>query len=291
MNRLLQIISALMDDSPAPNGNTRVKNYGLIACANRLSIRHVPIDSPCILFVLEGRKVMFDREKEIVCNAGGVLTLPSPASFDLRNEPDPKTRRYRTLVIPFQHADLETIRKIHNFSLPLVDRVPAILRFDLNETLLSALQHYLSSNTEGYLLSHRLLEILLILVQLDSRLLNYSLCQQSWSQKVRAVIATDLSKKWGLGEICQQLATSESTLRRHLKSEQTGFRELLSEQRLTSALMQLLQTSLPVTQIAYDCGYQSVSRFSNNFSKRFGASPTEFRTTLNENEYDLTVCE
>ncbi|MES9852196.1 MAG: helix-turn-helix transcriptional regulator [Candidatus Thiodiazotropha sp. L084R] len=290
MNKLLKIIATLMEDPPNPNGKTKIKSYGLIACANCVSIRHVPIDSPCILFVLEGRKVMFDQSREIICDAGEVLTLPSPASFDLRNEPDPRTGRYRTLVIPFKQADLDTVRRIHELSSPSADRFPEILKFENHDLLLSALHHYLSSDVEN-LLNHRLLELLLILVQQNSRLLNYTLCQESWSQKVRAFLASDLSKKWEIGEICKHLATSESTLRRHLKSEQTGFRDLLIEQRLTTALTQLLQTSLPVTQIAYECGYQSVSRFSNNFNKRFGISPSEFRSTMNENEQNLTVNE
>ncbi|MES9939448.1 MAG: helix-turn-helix transcriptional regulator [Candidatus Thiodiazotropha sp. 6PLUC7] len=290
-NRLLQILASLMEDSPNPNGNTEIKSYGLIACANRVSIRHVPIDSPCILFILEGRKTMFNQGMEIVCDAGEVLTLPSPASFDLRNEPDPQTGRYRTLVLPFKQSDLESVHKIHEFSQPTSDRFPEILKFEHNDLLLRALQHYLSSDSEDYLLNHRLLELLLILAKEDSRLLNYSLSQESWSQKVRAFLATDLSKKWEISEICQRLAISESTLRRNLKNEQTGFRELLIEQRLSTALMLLLQTSLPITQIAFECGYQSASRFSNNFNKRFGLSPSEFRSNVNENEHDLTVSE
>jgi AraC-like DNA-binding protein len=280
-----------MEEPPDPNGKTQIKNYGLISCANRVDIRHVPIDSLCMLFVLEGRKILYEKGREIACRAGEVLTLPSPASFDLRNEPDRRSGRYRCLVIPFRYSDLEALGKIHDIAKSSADRFPAILHFRQHEQMLSALQHYLSTDSQDALLNHRLLELLLILVQQDSRLLNYTLCQESWSQKVRAILATDLSKKWEIAEICQQLATSESTLRRHLKNEQSGFRELLSEQRLTTALTQLLQTSLPVTQIAYECGYQSVSRFSNNFSKRFGASPSEFRNIVNETEHSLTVSE
>ena len=115
--------------------------------------------------------------------------------------------------------------------------------------------------------------------------------QKSWSQRVRAILATDLARSWEINELCARLATTESTLRRNLKRENTGFRELLSDLRLSTALMQLLQTSRPVYQVAYDCGYQSVSRFSSNFHKRFGVPPRQFRESMDESEQSLDVSE
>ena len=53
--------------------------------------------------------------------------------------------------------------------------------------------------------------------------------------------------------------------------------------------MQLLQTSSPVYQIAYDCGYQSVSRFTSNFRKRFGLPPTAIRASMEETGHMLAV--
>jgi AraC-like DNA-binding protein len=86
-----------------------------------------------------------------------------------------------------------------------------------------------------------------------------------------------------------RLATSESALRRHLKLENTGYRELLQEMRLTTALIQLMQTTQPVYQIAYDCGYQSVSRFTSNFHRRFGLPPRAFRDSVEGSEQNLAV--
>ncbi|MCU7935250.1 MAG: helix-turn-helix transcriptional regulator [Candidatus Thiodiazotropha sp. (ex Dulcina madagascariensis)] len=289
MKKLLDTLDSLTDTPLAPNGKTQVKGFGLISCGNTVHIRHVPFDTPCIILVLSGRKVMFENGRKIVCDAGGVLCVPSPRSYDLRNEPDPNTGRYRALVIPFQRPHLERLCQAHDLAGHRPEEVPCILHFKNNPLSIAAIEHYLTSGTDNYLLDHRLLEVLLILVREDNRLLAYVFAAKDWSQRVRAVLATDLSRKWEIAEICHRLATSESTLRRHLKREQTGFRDLLSEQRLTSALMQLLQTSLPVTRIAYDCGYQSVSRFSSNFSKRFGLPPSAFRDALNESEHTLTV--
>ena len=200
-------------------------------------------------------------------------------------------KKYRALIIPFKHDLLELLGKVHNFNYDSRNQNIGVLKFDYDDTLISSIKHYLTTIGNHKLLIHRLMEILLILIGKNPRLLSYVLNRESWSQRVRAILATDLAKSWDINEICDRLATTESTLRRNLKKENTGFRELLSELRLTTALMQLLQTSLPIYHIAYDCGYQSISRFSNNFHKRFGLPPKQLRGSVNESGHNLSVSE
>ena len=79
--------------------------------------------------------------------------------------------------------------------------------------------------------------------------------------------------------ICEQLAMSESTLRRKLKLEGTSVQEIKDQARLGLAL-HLLQTSPDsIGAIADKCGYLSQSRFTERFKRRFGLTPTELRKT------------
>lgn len=287
MNRL----EALIESLRAPGvvtGKTALKHLGFFSCANQLDIKHVPFYEPCIILVLAGRKVLFDGQTPVACEAGAVLTVPGPSSHDLRNEPDPRTKRYRALLIPFKAEHLE--RLIRNYG--LVHEVPSkpvgILKFEPADDLHDAITHYLTSDGNARLFTHRLLEILLVLATRNPALLAYALQQGGWSGRVRALLSSELAQTWDLDQVCSQLATTESTLRRSLKREGTSFRELLQDLRLTTALMQLLQTSYPVHRIAYDCGYQSVSRFTSNFHKRFGVPPSQIRAAMNETEHTLT---
>lgn len=289
MNELIALIDSLHSTAATPRGKSPVKDLGLISCETTIHIRHVPFYEPCVIVVLSGRKVIYGSHGPLVCEAGSVLTVPAPHSFDMRNEPDTGRHLYRALVIPFKHEHLERLRKVHEIGhIGQADQINA-LRFEGDELLLAALKHYLASPSEPRLVDHRLLEILLVLVEKDPRLMSYPLNQQSWSQKVRAILSADLAHEWELHEVCQRLAISESTLRRQLQTEATGFRELLYELRLSAALIQLLQTAAPVYQIAYACGYQSVSRFTSNFRKRFGLPPTEFRQSSHGTEQLLAV--
>lgn len=285
MNDILALLESLGSKSRSPNGKTPIAGFGFISCASRVHIRHVPFYTPCIILVLSGRKLI----GKMACEAGDVLTVPAPASYDLRNEPEARNGRYRALIIPFEHHDLERLRAAHSIESIRQPTPIGPLRYDGDAVLIDAVKHYLSSHDNARLLKHRLLEILLILAAKDRRLLAYPLVQENWAQRVRACLATDLAYSWSIGEVCQRLATSESALRHNLQRETTGFRELLQDLRLSTALTQLLQTSLPVYQIAYDCGYQSVSRFTSNFHKRFGLPPSALRLGVDESEQNLAV--
>lgn len=289
MKDILQAIELLAAGRIAGVGKSPVKDLGFISCANHVYIRHVPFYDPCLIVVLSGRKTVYDRRRPVVCDAGDILTVPAPASFDIRNEPDRRGGAYRALVIPFDNALLERLVQAHELRPAGQRRDIGVLHFTRDEALLDSVRHYLASAGRGRLRTHRLMELLLLLADQDTRLLAYALNRDSWGQRVRSVLATDLAKAWNLSEVCKRLATSESTLRRHLSKEKTSFRALLHELRLTTALMRLLQTSQPVYRIAYDCGYQSVSRFSSNFHKRFGLPPRELRDSVSDSEQKLAV--
>lgn len=291
MKELLAIVESLRAARADPNGKSPVENFGFISCATAVRIKHVPFYEPCVILVLSGRKTIVDGRRPVVGEAGDVLTVPAPGSFDLRNEPDPRGKPYRALIIPFKNDVLAQLIRTHDIAQDGKRRSIQILKFNRDETLLASVKHYLSSSGDRTLMAHRLMEILLILAGTDPRLLSYSLNGASWSQRVRVVLGADVAHPWDIGELCGRLATSESSLRRHLKKENTGFRELLYELRLTMALMKLLQTAQPVYQIAYECGYQSVSRFTNNFHKRFGLPPRQLRESMTESEQKLNLSE
>ena len=282
MKELLKILE-LSQPSDA-QGRIAVKNLGFLSCTHTVDIKHVPFYGPCIITVLSGKKTIFDPRGAITCETGCTVTVPAPASFDLRNEPDRQSKRYKALVIPFAHKALDDLSKIHGINHDRHNNDVRVLKFEYDATLAEALKHYLTCGDNGALMHHRLMEILLIVVSKNPSLLSYTLAQDVWSQRVRAILATDLAQEWDINEVCKRLATTESTLRRNLNKENVGFREMLSELRMTTALMQLLQTAHPIYRVAYDCGYQSVSRFSANFHKRFGLPPRDFRETFNEQQ-------
>lgn len=70
---------------------------------------------------------------------------------------------------------------------------------------------------------------------------------------------------------------SEATFRRRLADQGQSFHDILIDVRMTTALRLLQINDRPVADIAYQVGYESASRFSVRFKKRFGFSPTAVR--------------
>lgn len=285
LQKIRQSVESLTSDT---EGKRPLKDLAFVSCARKIDLKHVPFYEPCLILVLSGRKVLFEGRRATTVDTGYLAAVPGPSSVDLRNEPDPTRKRYTALIIPFKVEDIERLMRSHNLLYDAKRHGVGILRFEPDDTIHASIHHYLTTVGNPRLISHRLMEILLLLATRNPALLSYSLHRDSWSQRVRAVLSTDLAQAWDMKQVCVRLATTESTLRRHLASEDTSFRDILQDLRLSSALMQLLQTSLPIYRIAYDCGYQSVSRFTSNFHKRFGVPPKQFRESASESERTLT---
>jgi AraC-like DNA-binding protein len=65
--------------------------------------------------------------------------------------------------------------------------------------------------------------------------------------------------------------------------QQSGeyFHDCLTRLRLSYAKQQLLSSDLPVTDIAYNCGFNSLPTFSRLFKTHTGLTPSMFRKTNN----------
>lgn len=289
MRDIIEIIQPLHTADAPAGSKSRLRDLGYISCTHTVDIKHVPFYEPCAILVLSGTKTIYDHGRPVTAGTGSVLTVPAPGGYDLRNAPDPKTRKYEALIIPFTTRLLDQLVRSHGFLREVKQGDVAVLRFEAEETLHRSIAHYLTTVGNAKLLNHRLMEILLILASKNPKLLSYALQEPGWSERVRAVLSRDLAHPWEIVEVCKRLAVSESTLRRNLRAEDASFRVLLHELRLSAALVQLLQTSLPIYRIALDCGYQSVSRFTKNFHARFGLPPRRFRENMDEAERILAA--
>ena len=53
------------------------------------------------------------------------------------------------------------------------------------------------------------------------------------------------------------------------------------EYRLEQAAVELVRSAKPITQIAQNAGYDNASKFSEAFRKRYGTTPSQYRTHAN----------
>lgn len=220
------------------------------------------------MLVLKGTKQISGPVSQ-QCNQGNMLLVSNGYEFPFANIPN---EFYMALIIEFDPDDFPFQNINENSEQLAIKSAPEEIMF---------LTHQLMGLHNKGIPSQVLISRRKELAQLISHLgLDQTLrcpINPSWQSRVANLLQSDLSKEWKLEEVCKALATSESNIRRKLQDENTGFRELLENLRLTLGLNMLQTTHLPINQVALECGYQSASRFSERFKKRFRTTPRELR--------------
>jgi len=240
-------------------------------CREKQELHRVHFFQPTLMLVLRGTK-QISGPAQGSCTEGNLILVSSEHQFPFANIPDDF---YMALSIGFQPEDFPT-QTIAEEDIKLEVKVAPKSLLILIQQLLD-LSH---SELPTSVLSARRKELAGLLTHLNLDKALRCPLTPSWQTQVATLLQTDISKEWKLGNVCKRLGTSESNLRRRLQQENTGFREVLEDLRLTFGLGMIQTTHLPINQIALECGYQSASRFSERFKKRFLTTPRELRQAL-----------
>ena len=98
------------------------------------------------------------------------------------------------------------------------------------------------------------------------------------TQMAKKYIYDNLSEKFGIKEICQEVGCSKSTLITSFKREfGTTVNAYITEARLSWALKMLEGGEKSIGEIAIETGFSDQSYFSKVFSARYGVPPSEYR--------------
>jgi AraC-like DNA-binding protein len=92
------------------------------------------------------------------------------------------------------------------------------------------------------------------------------------------LLAWHLDERLTIGAIARRLAMSPSHLRKRFQQlNGLSLGNYLLHYRLSRAIKLLVQSDLSLTQIAVDCGYESLAAFSRAFKGKVGKNPSAFR--------------
>lgn len=93
---------------------------------------------------------------------------------------------------------------------------------------------------------------------------------------LRAALADDLRDS-KLATVARTLGVSDRSLQRKLRSAGTTFSSELCAARLREARKRMVESDAPLTRIALDVGFTSLSHFSTQFRKDCGQTPSQWR--------------
>ena len=95
--------------------------------------------------------------------------------------------------------------------------------------------------------------------------------------RVREVLIEDIANRPDFETVAKRLRTTERTLRRQLRAEETSFRELVDELRMQLAVKYLRDTSMTNEDIALAIGFSEAANFRHAFRRWMKESPSEFK--------------
>lgn len=234
-------------------------------------ITNVPITKPLLIFILTGTKQL-GKCGLVECLSGSFVFLSNSPRIDMRNIPSQE--EYFAVLIDFEN---EAFSDLPKNSAPY----KKYFQGEINPMLASALCQFMefSSIAPSKIMSMRKKEILEILYLSGYTDICNIVEPPSLSEKVQSMISNDISFDWSAGLIASNLYMSVSTLRRKLQNEGNNIHDIRHRVRLGHGLHLLQTTQLYIGNIAEQCGYQSQSRFTEQFKLLFGMTPREIRKT------------
>ena len=234
---------------------------------------------PSLIAVREGTKTLRYGGASFEGHPGDMVVLPAHLTVDVGNRVT-RSGRYVAEILVFEPDFLLARAAADPAATPRQPlRQPALLRCPpaaLAQAFRAAADA-LSGDPPlpRAVIAHRLAEPVVWLGDLLNAVLLAP--QTSMTERVRSILSADPARKWSAGAVARRVAASAPTLRRKLAVESTGFAEILSDVRMTTALTLIQTTAAPISDVAAAVGYDSPSRFALRFRRRFGMAPTAIR--------------
>lgn len=261
-------------------------------CQQAQAITKMAMSAPMLMFPIIGQKRIIAGRQIYDTQPGEILLLPKGVQCDVANIPEQGKSRFLGASLVFDRQTMELFGTAYSGGLKdweLTPKWKAAGSDEMYSLIADWITHDQNYPADLIQTRHRLVEILLVLARqgvAGNLLLSHS---ETLSERIKHHFKTDLSRDWSVQDLTNTLAMSERTLRRRLQIEKTGFRDLLEDARLNQGLEWVISSDMPIGQIAFECGYQSQSRFAERFRLRFSMSPTELRATQKQAIGDVVL--
>lgn len=112
--------------------------------------------------------------------------------------------------------------------------------------------------------------------------------KESLSERIHGLLGDELSRDLpSIEHISEIFHTSSTTLRRHLRQENTSYQQIKNDRRRDLAIKLLTENKPNIDSIAEKVGFSDANTFRRAFKKWTGMSPSDFReqqTTREEKE-------
>ncbi|TBL73265.1 AraC family transcriptional regulator [Paenibacillus thalictri] len=244
-----------------------------------------------IVFIHEGEGLFFINNRFLDFKGGDILTIPGNSIHRGSSSPDAP---YIVSVILFSSSLINPSQVGDTFSFmdlfTATEHSPSyLLRLQSEhkqeiEAHLASMQHELVSLQPGHRLSvlnalHHIMLLLLRIRKMESGLTPAKESKNNiWMKEILKYMDEHLHENLSLSLLAKQALISPAHFSR-VFSQLTGFSipEYLNIKRILKAKELLAETDQPVSYIADQCGFNSISHFHKIFKSHVHMTPANFR--------------
>jgi AraC-like DNA-binding protein len=242
----------------------------------------------CFMYLEEGSFQFRTPEKLLHFNAGdGLLTKCGDYFFEQTKLDHQNYKRTKAIGVYFYPA---IIKQLFDFDLSISDfktdyDATKVNIDELIKNFIRSIEFLLDnpSVSSDTMILTKLKEFLLLLSKTENApsILDFvSALFKPYEYNFKKVIANNVFSNLSLNELANLCSLSMSSFQRKFSE---NFQQTPSayffEQRMKKAKELLLSQNNRISDIAYDCGYDSISTFNRVFKKHFECSPSKFRLT------------
>ncbi|MGL6343598.1 MAG: helix-turn-helix domain-containing protein [Waterburya sp.] len=261
-----------------------------LATLTKLVVRHreylrgIKLEQPIIVVVLHGIKTIYLDDREYIFQPGELFLVPAAIALDVVNQLDSNSHSYIALVLELGDNLIARIRQAYPELVHDVDfghssqiELDIPLTSQLAQSFVYLVQTVVNNTTENssYLHEHRLMEVILLLLQSNRRSQFLKIIYPDFLTYVTNLISRDLSFSWSTAQVAQELNISVSTLKRKLKYHNLTFGQVITQARMQKGMRLLQENKYAISEIALACGYESPSRFAARFRQYYYLNPSE----------------
>ena len=247
-----------------------------------------------ILLPLEGELYSVIDKTEYCVRTGEVLIIPAGCTHSLRME----LGSVRELVL-FEQNNVFTLKEFGAFRQLLSRPVYLDMEHPAREGVREKLIEMVAVHRSGKLLRNMhcyalLLEIYAQLgesylatnaTQTEVNALNRQLSGEDAFNRALDYVNENYMDDVTLDSLAAYAGFSRYTLSRMFRQHTgTTFTQYLNKRRVTMAEELLASTKMPVTQVALQCGFNSIATFNRVFRDVRGCTPTQYRLIYDESQ-------
>lgn len=152
-----------------------------------------------------------------------------------------------------------------------------IFNFVANETDTELFKMITEKNIPHHRLIYNITYLLSKVDDIESLVCSLSVSIDStFTEKLKLIIESDLSKPWRLVDLASILHMSEVSIRKKLEKENNNFKNLILDIRMQHAARLIITSEKHINNISDEVGYVSASYFIRNFKDYFGITPKQF---------------